>query len=405
MSLFKEIPPTAGWPLSVTAFLRSFAQKSSGSLQNDFSNFLNIPYVQVTNSGTVAFYVILETLKKLSKKTTVVIPSYICPLIPLAIKRAGLNVEICDVAANSFDYDYQQLENLCAQSKDILAILAVHLAGIPVSLEKLTLLARNCEAFIVEDCAQSLGAQHKGRYVGTVGDFSFFSFAAGKGLTIYEGGIIATTHSNYAVLIEETHKTTLKYNFFRETLKIIELFGYSIFYRPQLFWFVFTAPQFFWRLQGDEVKAFTDYFSIDFPVHLVSSFRQRIAHNNFYRLNCEIERQREKALHYIEFLKNIKGLTVIKEYPQDRATYPYVSVVFDTPDKQKRALKAFAGLGLGISRVYLSAIGDYEYLKELLPIRSYPNGRSVSERTITLSTSTFLKERDLDSVVDIIKGL
>ena len=405
MSVFKEIPPTAGWPLSVTDFVRGFTQESSGSLQNDFSDFLNIPYAQVTNSGTAAFYIILETLKKLSTKTTVVMPSYICPLIPLAIKRSGLNVEICDVASNSFDYDYQQLESICAQSHDILAILAVHLGGIPVSLEKLIVLGRTYEAFIVEDCAQSLGAQHKSRYVGTVGDFSFFSLAAGKGLTTYEGGIVATAHGNYAVLIEETYKTILKHNFFRETINIIELFGYSIFYRPQLFWFVFTLPAIFWHLRGDEVKSFAEFFSIDFPVHRISLVRQRIAHGNFHRLSTEIEGQRKKALYYMELLNNRGGLTLLKEYPHDRATYPYVSAMFDEPDKQKRALKAFANKGLGVSRVYASAITDYEYLKNILPLRHCPNGSSVNTRTITLSTSTFLKERDMDSVIDIIKNL
>ena len=40
----------------------------------------------------------------------------------------------------------------------------------------------------------------------------------------------------------------MKADLLSETLKIAELFGYSLFYRPQLFWFVYQLPQIFWRL-------------------------------------------------------------------------------------------------------------------------------------------------------------
>ncbi|MDD5584233.1 MAG: DegT/DnrJ/EryC1/StrS family aminotransferase [Candidatus Omnitrophica bacterium] len=405
MSIFREIPPTAGWSLSLTRFLNCCAGKTPGSLRQDFKDLLNIPYAQIATSGTVAFYVILETLKKISRKMTVVIPSYICPLVPLAIKRAGLTVEICDVARDSFDYDYQQLRDICSASGDILAILAVHLGGIPVSFEKLTFIAQQYGAFIIEDCAQGLGAQYRDRLVGTLGDFSFFSLARGKGLTMYEGGTIATRHKEHAETIDETYHALITRDIFQETLKVIELLGYSIFYRPQLFWLAFNLPAIFWRLQHDEVRAFAEYFSIDFPMHCISSFRERIAHENFYRLKEEIDNQRRNALFYIKHLSDVKGLSIIKEYPQDRATYPYVTVVFDEAQQQKDALRVFAGKGLGVSRVYVSAIADYRYLKEIVPLRSCPNGRSLNTRAITLSTSTFLRERDLRAVVDIIKGL
>lgn len=405
MSIFREIPPTAGWSLCLTRFLNCCAGKAPGSLRQDFKDLLNVPYVQITNSGTVAFYVILETLKKISGKKTVIIPSYICPLVPLAIKRAGLTVEICDVAQDSFDYDYQQLKDICTANGDVLAILAVHLGGIPVSFEKLTLIAQQYGVFVVEDCAQGLGAQHCDRLVGTLGDFSFFSLARGKGLTMYEGGVIATRHKEYAETIEATHHKLIKHDIFQEIVKIIELLGYSIFYRPRLFWFGFNLPAIFWRLQHDEVRAFAEYFSIDFPIHRISSFRERIAHENFYRLKEETDSQRQKASFYMERLGDVRGLSIIKEYPQDRATYPYVTVVFDEAQQQKNALKIFAGKGLGVSRVYVSAIADYEYLKGIVPLRSCPNGRSLNERAITLSTNAFLRKRDLRAVVDIIKSL
>jgi dTDP-4-amino-4,6-dideoxygalactose transaminase len=95
--------------------------------------------------------------------------------------------------------------SFCLKNKDILAIIPVHLGGIPVNLESVLDIAKNNGIFIVEDCAQSLGAMNQGRKTGTIGDFAFYSLCRGKGITIYEGGAIIT-NSDSSGLIEETAK-------------------------------------------------------------------------------------------------------------------------------------------------------------------------------------------------------
>lgn len=191
MIIFRQIPPTAGFPL----FLKDFLLKcKSGGLEEDLKNYLGLNYLKVTCSGTTAFYLILEGLKSLSSKTTVIIPAYICPLVPLAIKRAVLKIEVCDIGNNGFDYDFKELERICSQNNDILAVVAAHLAGIPAGVDKLKSITEKRGIFVVEDCVQSLGTEYQGRKTGTMGDFSFFSFCRGKGLTIYEGGAIGTTN-------------------------------------------------------------------------------------------------------------------------------------------------------------------------------------------------------------------
>ncbi len=124
MGIFKEIPPTAGFPLYFKDLLCMFGSRD---LEQDLSDYLGLDYTRLTYSGTAALYLILESLKDLSAKTTVVIPSFVCPLVPLAIKRAGLKIEVCDVGRDSFDFDTVELENLCARNNDIAAIVAGHL--------------------------------------------------------------------------------------------------------------------------------------------------------------------------------------------------------------------------------------------------------------------------------------
>lgn len=403
MNVFREIPPTAGFSLAIKDFISLRKQDSSFySLEDDFKRYLNTDFARITYSGTAACYLILEALKELSSKRTVVIPAFICPLIPLAIKRAGLNVEVCDINHCDFNFDLNELENICRLRDDILALIPVHLAGIPVNMEPLKRIAQRYKIFIIEDCAQSLGALYRGSQTGMLGDFGFFSLCRGKGPTIYEGGVVVAGNENYSGIIDKKIRELVKNNYLSEGLKIMELIGYWIFYRPQLFWFVFRLPQLFWNFKGRPLKALQEDFTIGFPIHRVSKFRQRIGHAGFLRLEKEISEQRKKAEFYLRALQDVSGITVVREPEYCRATYPYLTVIFDEPDTRERALKRFENSGLGVSLIYAFAINDYEYLKDVVPEKDCPHARSLAAREITLSTNRFMSPQDLEKVVTIL---
>jgi perosamine synthetase len=307
MNIFREIPPTAGFTLSLRDISSLFIPpKVSGSLKEDFKGYLEVDYAEVAYSGTAAFYLILESLKEISFKKTVIIPSFVCPLVPLAIQKAGLKTEVCDIASGSFDFNIPELEDLCRANNDILAIVPVHLAGIPVDFDKVRDIAKKYNIFIIEDCAQSLGADYRGEKTGVLGEFAFFSLCRGKGLTIYEGGVIVSNKKEYIPLLENKVKQLFKDDHLSEGIKILELLGYALFYRPELFWFVFSLPQVFWNLSGKPLKAMSEDYSSDFGTHRVSDFRQRLGHNTFCRIEDEIDKQRDKALYYIRELERVK---------------------------------------------------------------------------------------------------
>lgn len=405
MSLFREIPPTAGLPLYARDIASVFFKSNQqDSLEEEFKSYLGASYCAVTYSGTAAFYIILEALKGISSKKTVIIPSFICPLVPLAIKRAGLKVLICDINKDNFDFEISQLKELLIANKDILAIVPVHLAGLPVNFKVIQEIARENKLFIIEDCAQSLGAMYQGKKVGTLGDFSFFSLCRGKGLTIYEGGAIISS-PEFISIIDVTRKRIAKDDLLSETLKTLELFGYWLFYRPLFFWFVFRLPQIYWEMRGETEKAFIEYFTVDFPLHKVSKMRKRLGQAVFKRLDQEISEQRQKAADYIAGLKDTPGITLITETGDCRSNYPYLTLVFDEPSKRDRALKTFKGLGLGVAQIYLYAITDYDYLKDILANNNYPNARSIAKRHISLTTSTFLSHGELRSIIERIKKI
>ncbi|MDD5730356.1 MAG: DegT/DnrJ/EryC1/StrS family aminotransferase [Candidatus Omnitrophica bacterium] len=404
MSIFREIPPTAGLPLHAKDLLALFKIRNYNSgLENDFRDFQDVPYAWITCSGTAGLYLICESLKSLSERKTVIIPSYICPSVALAIIRAGLKVLVCDINGSDFNFNLPELEKACTNNGDILAIVIAHLGGIPQDFEEIDRIAGKYGIFTIEDCAQSLGATYKERKTGALGDFSFFSLARGKGLTIYEGGVVVTRKKEHAAVIGEKIKELVREDSLSEALKAVELLGYGFFYRPRFFWFVYNLPEIFWGLRGQEAKAESEYFSIDFPLHKVSNIRKLIGHINFYRLEQEINKQRLKAAYYIERLSAVPGMKIIKEPAYARANYPFLTLIFDEQQKKQKILNRLLGLGRGASELYTMPVSDYDYVRKFLPEVSCSGAKHLASRQMILSTSNFLKQEDLEAVVRVIK--
>jgi perosamine synthetase len=406
MSIFKDIPPTAGLPVSAGELIAAYRNRHDGDLlAQDFRQQLGSPFTAITCSGTSALYIICEALKELSTKKTILAPSFICPLVAFAIRRAGFTIALYDIGPHDFNGDACHVKAACAANPDIAAIVINHLGGIPCDMVRYESVIKDYGLVVIEDCAQSFGALYKGNMVGTLGDFSFFSLAAGKGLTLYEGGVLIANRQEHAALISAQMRRLEKPDFFMEAQRVLELLGYGLFYRPLLFWFVFTLPQLFWTMRGDEVRALREDFDTGFPMHSVSNFRKALGHVAFPRIAQAQCSQREKAAFYFDGLKDLRGISIVQEAPSDRATYPYVAVIFDDTERRNALLKRASHSGLGISQIYAHALPDYGYLRAIVPDMNSHSARLLAQRSVTLSTSPFLEKSDLAKTVEIMHNV
>ena len=90
-----------------------------------------------------------------------------------------------DVDRDIWSIDASKLE---AQITDkTRGIIAVHLRGHPADMDAIVGIARRHGLFVVEDAAQSHGAQIRGKPVGSLGDIATFSFYGNKMITTGEG--------------------------------------------------------------------------------------------------------------------------------------------------------------------------------------------------------------------------
>ena len=111
-----------------------------------------------------------------------------------AIAYVGAKAVFVDIDPCTFNIDVAQAERaITAKTK---ALLPVHLFGQPANLAPLMALAKEHHLQLVEDCAQSFGADISGIQTGAMGDVAAFSFFPSKNLGCFGDGGMVTTQSD-----------------------------------------------------------------------------------------------------------------------------------------------------------------------------------------------------------------
>ncbi len=114
-----------------------------------------------------------------------------------AISYVGARPVFVDIDPETFNMDIAQIEP--ALTKKTKAIIPVHLYGQPLKMDELMRIAGNHGLKVIEDCAQSFGAEYKGKKTGVFGDVGCFSFFPSKNLGCYgDGGMVITDDTNLA---------------------------------------------------------------------------------------------------------------------------------------------------------------------------------------------------------------
>lgn len=395
--LDREIPPTAGLPprwSDLAPFAGTAPQH--GDLARVAAVFLGVDEVQVECSGTASLVVALTALHRLSGRRVVVVPAYTCPLVALAVAYCGLELRLCDLAADSIDFDAQQLARLC--DRDTLAIVPTHLAGRVADVDAALRIARAAGAFVIEDAAQALGARRGGRSLGLDGDVGFFSLAVGKGLTTFEGGLMIAHDAALRRELARTSREIVPHRLGWELRRSLQLLGYHALYRPALLGLAYGAPLRRALRRGDPIAAVGDDFDADIPLHTLGRWRRSVGARAFARLPafldaCAAQAQRRKAR-----LSRIDGVEVLDDPPGAAGTWPFLLLRLRDERMRDAALRDLWGAGLGVSRLFIHALPDYGYLQPVVGEHDVPNARAFAATTLTVSNSPWLDDATFEAI-------
>jgi perosamine synthetase len=146
----------------------------------------NLPAIAV-GSGTDALH-LAYILTGLRPGDEVIAPVFTCTATNIPFLYMGVKIKFADIDSETMNIDTNHVQNL--MSDKVKAIICVHYGGLPCDMDELKKISDKWKVPIIEDAAHAVGAKYKGMDIGSISDFTMFSFQAIKHITTGDGGML-----------------------------------------------------------------------------------------------------------------------------------------------------------------------------------------------------------------------
>jgi len=146
----------------------------------------NSPAIAV-GSGTDALH-LSYMLAGLKPGDEVVAPIFTCTATNIPFLYMGVKIKFADIDDSTMNLDISHVRQL--MTSKVKAIVCVHYGGLPCDMDELKSIADEWGIPIIEDAAHAVGAKYKGVDIGSISDFTMFSFQAIKHITTGDGGMV-----------------------------------------------------------------------------------------------------------------------------------------------------------------------------------------------------------------------
>lgn len=161
------------------------------TFEQEFANYIGVSDCVGCNSGTDALILALRALK-IGPGDEVITTPFTFFASAETISAVGATPVFVDIDAATFNMDLDHLEAAITQKTK--AIMPVHIFGQPMDMTRLMDIANKHNLAVIEDCAQSVGAEWQSQKVGSIGHIGCFSFYPTKNLGACGDGGAATTN-------------------------------------------------------------------------------------------------------------------------------------------------------------------------------------------------------------------
>jgi dTDP-4-amino-4,6-dideoxygalactose transaminase len=206
----------------IWALAKGTVRNEISLFEKEFAEYIGVKHAVGTSYGRTALYAGLKALDLKNKE--VILPVFTCTVVRNAVEEAGAIIRFVDIDPSDFNFRLDDLKRKISDKTK--AIVLTHYFGrAATNLEAVMDIAKKGGICLIEDCAHSLGAQYKGKKLGTFGDFSIFSLT--KNMVNFGGGVFTTNSETLFKTVKESlqnGKISLK----RKTLNYILIIAYGL---------------------------------------------------------------------------------------------------------------------------------------------------------------------------------
>ena len=354
--------------------------------ENLIADYCGVQRAVCLNSQTACAEMALRVLG-IGPGDEVITSAYTYTASASVIAHVGAKIVLIDTQKDSLEMDYDALES--AINENTKAIIPIDLAGIPCDYDRLfAIVERKKHLFkpngeiqsalgrvaIMADTAHAFGAKWHGRMIGSVADFSSFSFHAVKNLTTAEGGAL-TWKTIPGVSDEDIYKK----------LQLLSLHGQSkdALAKTQLGAWEYDIVGTYYKCNMTDIMAAIGLAQLE-------------------RYPAMLKRRREIIEKYDAALKPI-GVETLTHYTDEweSSGHLYLTRIPNITLEQRNEIiikMAENGIACNVHYKPLPMMTAYKQIG--FDIKDYPNAYAHFENEITLPLHTCLSDEDVEYIID-----
>lgn len=353
--------------------------------ERQIAAFCNVNRGVCLNSQTACAELALRLLG-IGPGDEVIVPAYTYTASAAVVCHVGAKLILVDVQKDSLEMDYDQLEKLITSKTKV--IIPVDLGGVPCDYDRIYSIVKSKKSIfepsnklqeaigriaICADTAHAFGAEWKGRKVGSIADFSSFSFHAVKNLTTAEGG--ALTWRTIPGIDDE---------WIYHHLQLLSLHGQSkdALAKTQLGAWEYDIVGPWYKCNMTDIMA---------AIGLAQLKRYP-----------EMLQRRKDIIEYYDLVLKPLGIKTLKHYTKNYSSsgHLYISRIPGVSLEQRQEIitkMAVQGIACNVHYKPLPMMTAYKTLG--FDIRQYPNAYENFKNEVTLPLHTRLTEAEVDYVI------
>ncbi|HJH27985.1 MAG TPA: DegT/DnrJ/EryC1/StrS family aminotransferase [Methanophagales archaeon] len=331
--------------------------------ENKISEYVGTKYAVTFNSGTSALHALLLAYD-VKQDDEVIVPAFTFISTPNAPLFVGAKPVFAEIEDGTFGLDPEDVkERITPKTR---AIMPIHYGGCSCLIRELKEIAEDHNLLLIEDAAESLGAEIKNDKVGTFGDSAMLSFCQNKVITTGEGGAITTDS-------KEVY----------EKLKLIRSHG---------------------RLETEDYftsTGYMDYITLGYNFRM-STMTAALGLSQLKKIDKVIQMRRERAEYMTKKLSRIEEITLPIPPPDYFHVYQ-MYVIRINENLRNDLMKYLSEKGI-MTKVYFPPIHLTHFYRTKFGYKGgeLPITKEVSDEVLSLPMYPTLTEKEVDYIIEKI---